>query len=149
MEPTDGITIALGATTTGFIIKEVIAWLRARSQKTEVANDPLNVNKLDKYVTRGEFNKAMERNEADHKRITDEAAADHERMERENAADHERMERENSADHARIEHENGVAHENIFARLSRNDRDMGEIKGLLTGVANDLQLIKGKLFKTR
>lgn len=127
MEPTDGITIALGATTTGFIIKEVIAWLRARSQKTEVANDPLNVNKLDKYVTRGEFNKAMERNEADHKRITDEAAADHERMERENSS----------------------AHENIFNRLTRNDRDMGEIKGLLTGVANDLQLIKGKLFKTR
>ena len=127
MEPTDGITIALGATTTGFVIKEVIAWLRARSQKTEVANDPLNVNKLDKYVTRGEFNKAMERNEADHKRITDEAAADHERMERENSS----------------------AHENIFNRLTRNDRDMGEIKGLLTGVANDLQLIKGKLFKTR
>ena len=104
----------------------VKAWA-ARNGKTEVANDPLNVNKLDKYVTRGEFNKAMERNEADHKRITDEAAADHERMERENAA----------------------AHENIFGRLSRNDRDMGEIKGLLTGVANDLQLIKGKLFKTR
>ena len=104
----------------------VKAWA-ARNGKTEVANDPLNVNKLDKYVTRGEFNKAMERNEADHKRITDEAAADHERMERENSA----------------------AHENIFNRLSRNDRDMGEIKGLLTGVANDLQLIKGKLFKTR
>ena len=103
------------------------SYFAARNQKTEVANDPLNVNKLDKYVTRGEFNKAMERNEADHKRMTDEAAADHERMERENAA----------------------AHENIFGRLSRNDRDMGEIKGLLTGVANDLQLIKGKLFKTR
>ena len=103
------------------------SYFAARNQKTEVANDPLNVNKLDKYVTRGEFNKAMERNEADHKRITDEAAADHERMER----------------------ENNSAHENIFARLSRNDRDMGEIKGLLTGVANDLQLIKGKLFKTR
>lgn len=103
------------------------SYFAARNQKTEVANDPLNVNKLDKYVTRGEFNKAMERNEADHKRITDEAAADHERMERENSA----------------------AHENIFNRLTRNDRDMGEIKGLLTGVANDLQLIKGKLFKTR
>ena len=138
MEPTDGITIALGATTTGFVIKEVIAWLRARSQKTEVSNDPLNVNKLDKYVTRGEFNKAMERNEADHKRITDEAAADHERMERENSADHERMERENSFDH-----------ENIFARLSRNDREYGEIKGLLTGLANDMQLIKAKLYETR
>ncbi len=104
----------------------VKAWA-ARNGKTEVANDPLNVNKLDKYVTRGEFNKALERNDADHKRITDEAAADHERMERENNA----------------------AHENIFMRLTRNDRDMGEIKGLLTGVANDLQLIKGKLFKTR
>jgi hypothetical protein len=103
------------------------SYFAARNQKTEVANDPLNVNKLDKYVTRGEFNKAMERNEADHKRITDEDAADHERMER----------------------ENNSAHENIFNRLTRNDRDMGEIKGLLTGVANDLQLIKGKLFKTR
>jgi hypothetical protein len=48
-----------------------------------------------------------------------------------------------------MERENSSAHENIFNRLTRNDRDMGEIKGLLTGVANDLQLIKGKLFKTR
>lgn len=103
------------------------SYFAARNQKTEVANDPLNVNKLDKYVTRGEFNKAMERNEADHKRITDEAAADHERMERENSS----------------------AHENIFARLSRNNREYGEIKGLLTGLANDMQLIKEKLFKTR
>lgn len=102
------------------------AWT-ARNQRTEIANDPLKVDKLDKFVTRGEFYKAMERNEADHKRITDEAAANHERMERENSS----------------------AHENIFARLSRNDREYGEIKGLLTGVANDLQLIKEKLFKTR
>ena len=91
------------------------AWA-ARNQRTEIANDPLKVDKLDKYVTRGEFNKALERN----------------------AADHERMARENSS-----------AHENIFARLSRNDRDMGEIKGLLTGLASDMQLIKEKLFKTR
>jgi hypothetical protein len=69
----------------------------------------------------------MERNEADHKRITEEAAADHERMERENSS----------------------AHENIFARLSRNDREYGEIKGLLTGLASDMQIIKEKLFKTR
>ena len=102
------------------------AWT-SRNQRTEIANDPLKVDKLDKYVTRGEFNKAMERNEADHKRITDEAAADHERMERENSS----------------------AHENIFARLTRNDREYGEIKGLLTGLANDMQLIKEKLFKTR
>ena len=130
MEMTDiiqgGGLILSGAAVTKLASIAVKAWA-ARNGKTEVANDPLNVNKLDKYVTRGEFNKALERNDADHKRITDEAAADHERMERENNA----------------------AHENIFNRLTRNDRDMGEIKGLLTGVANDLQLIKGKLFKTR
>lgn len=130
MEMTDiiqgGGLVLSGAAVTKLVSIAVKAWA-ARNGKTEVANDPLNVNKLDKYVTRGEFNKAMERNEADHKRITDEAAADHERMERENSS----------------------AHENIFARLSRNDREYGEIKGLLTGVANDLQLIKGKLFKTR
>jgi hypothetical protein len=130
MELTDiiqgGGLVLSGAALTKIVGIAIKAWT-ARNQKTEVANDPLNVNKLDKYVTRGEFNKAMERNEADHKRMTDEAVADHERMER----------------------ENNSAHENIFARLSRNDRDMGEIKGLLTGVANDLQLIKGKLFKTK
>ena len=80
------------------------AWT-SRNQRTEIANDPLKVDKLDKYVTRGEFKDAMERNAADH--------------------------------------------ENIFARLSRNDREYGEIKGLLTGLANDMQLIKEKLFKTR
>lgn len=130
MEMTDiiqgGGLVLSGAALTKIVSIAVKAWA-ARNGKTEVANDPLNVNKLDKYVTRGEFNKAMERNEADHKRITDEAAADHERMERENSS----------------------AHENIFNRLTRNDRDMGEIKGLLTGVANDLQLIKEKLFKAR
>ena len=126
MEMTDiiqgGGLVLSGAAVTKLASIAVKAWA-ARNGKTEVANDPLNVNKLDKYVTRGEFNKALERNDADHKRITNEAAADHERMERENNA----------------------AHENIFMRLTRNDRDMGEIKGLLTGVANDLQLIKGKL----
>ena len=121
-----GGLVLSGAALTKIVSIAVKAWA-ARNGKTEVANDPLNVNKLDKYVTRGEFNKAMERNEADHKRITDEAAADHERMER----------------------ENNSAHENIFARLSRNDREYGEIKGLLTGLANDMQLIKEKLFKTR
>lgn len=130
MEMTDiiqgGGLVLSGAAVTKLAGIAVKAWA-ARNGKTEVANDPLNVNKLDKYVTRGEFNKALERNDADHKRISDEAAADHERMERENNA----------------------AHENIFMRLTRNDRDMGEIKGLLTGVANDLQLIKGKMFKTR
>lgn len=113
---TDGITIALGATTAGFLVKEIAAYIRSRNQRTQVANDPLNVNKLDKYVTCDEFNKALERNEADHQRMHDDAER---------------------------------AHESIFARMNRSDRDMGEIKGLLTGMANDMQLIKGKLFKTR
>lgn len=130
MEMTDiiqgGGLVLSGAAVTKLVSIAVKAWA-ARNGKTEVANDPLNVNKLDKYVTRGEFNKAMERNEADHKRITDEAAADHERMERENSS----------------------AHENIFNRLTRNDREYGEIKGLLTGLANDMQFIKAKLYETR
>ena len=121
-----GGLVLSGAALTKIVSIAVKVWA-ARNGKTEVANDPLNVNKLDKYVTRGEFNKAMERNEADHKRMRDDAAADHERMERENSS----------------------AHENIFARLSRNDREYGEIKGLLTGLANDMQLIKAKLYKTR
>ena len=52
------------------------AWT-ARNQRTEIANDPLKVDKLDKYVTRGEFNKAIERNDAEHKRIEADNAAAH------------------------------------------------------------------------
>lgn len=102
------------------------AWA-ARNQRTEIANDPLKVDKLDKYVTRGEFNKAIERNDAEHKRI----------------------EADNAAAHKDIQDEAFRIRENIFSRLTRNDREMGEIKGLLKGLAEDMQLIKGKLFKTR
>ena len=102
------------------------AWT-ARNQRTEIANDPLKVDKLDKYVTRGEFNKAIERNDAEHKRI----------------------EADNAAAHKDIQEEAFRIRENIFSRLTRNDREMGEIKGLLKGLAEDMQLIKGKLFKTR
>ena len=69
MDGTDGITIALGATTTGLVVKELLAWLRSRSQKTEIAPTPLPVEKLDKYVTRGEFNKHVEDNARDHENI--------------------------------------------------------------------------------
>jgi DNA-binding transcriptional MerR regulator len=51
---TDGITIALGATTAGLLIKEIAAYIRSRNQRTQVANDPLNVRRLDKFVTVGE-----------------------------------------------------------------------------------------------
>jgi hypothetical protein len=41
----------------------------ARNGKTEVANDPLNIRKEDKFVTRGEFNRYCEDNARDHENI--------------------------------------------------------------------------------
>ena len=69
MEATDGITIALGATTTGLIVKELLGWLRSRNQRTEISPSPLPVDKLDKFVTRGEFNKHVEDNARDHENM--------------------------------------------------------------------------------
>lgn len=69
MDGTDGITIALGATTTGLVVKELLAWLRSRNQKTEISPTPLPVEKADKFVTRGEFNKHVEDNARDHESL--------------------------------------------------------------------------------
>ena len=69
MDTPDGITIALGATTTGFIVKELLGWLRSRNQRTEISPSPLPVDKLDKFVTRGEFNKHVEGNARDHENM--------------------------------------------------------------------------------
>lgn len=82
MDGTDGITIALGATTTGFIIKELIAWLRSRSQRTEIAPDPLNVKNEKKpvYVTVGEFNRRMDETNARVTRIESEIKANNDRV---------------------------------------------------------------------
>ena len=38
-------------------------------------------------------------------------------------------------------------HENIFNRLTSNDKSMGEIKGMLSGMREDLSFIKGNFFK--
>ena len=51
---TDGITIALGATTVGLLIRETYRYIIARNQRTQVANDPLNVRRVDKFVTEHE-----------------------------------------------------------------------------------------------
>ena len=45
--------------------------------------------------------------------------------------------------------DNARDHENLFGRMNRNDRDTSEIRGILTGMRDDLSAIKGKLFKTR
>ena len=69
MELQDGLSLTLGGTTLALVIKEIFAWLRARRQKTEIAPSPLPVEKLDKFVTRGEFNKHVEDNARDHENI--------------------------------------------------------------------------------
>ena len=94
----------------------LMAWLRLRHQKTTIEPMPLPVDKLDKFVTRGEFNKHVELNEAAHKAIVDDNARDH---------------------------------ESLFGRMSRNDRETSELKGILSGIREDLSAIKNKLFKIR
>ncbi|MBQ4384701.1 MAG: hypothetical protein II823_02110 [Kiritimatiellae bacterium] len=116
MNTPDGSTIVLGGTTLALLIKEGFAWLRSRSQKTEVKNNPLKVQLEKEFVSRSEFDQHV----ADSKRDLDAHIAD-------NAKDHE----------------------NLFGRLNRNDRETSEIKGLLTGMRDDLSAIKNKLFKTK
>ena len=45
MEVSDGLTLTLGGTTIGLLIKEFFAWRRSRNQKTEIAPDPLHVER--------------------------------------------------------------------------------------------------------
>lgn len=45
--------------------------------------------------------------------------------------------------------DNARDHENIFARLNRNDMLTSEINGKLTGIKEDLTLIKQKLFRSK
>ena len=69
MEMQDGLSLTLGGTTLALVAKEIFAWLRARRQKTEITPTPLPVDKLDKFVTRGEFNKHVDDNARDHENI--------------------------------------------------------------------------------
>ena len=45
------------------------AWFRSRNQKTEIAPDPLHVERSPKYVTVQEFNKHVEDNARDHENM--------------------------------------------------------------------------------
>ena len=71
MEVSDGLTLTLGGTTIGLIIKELLAWHRSRNQKTRVEPTPLPVTteKTPKYVTVQEFNKHVEDNARDHENM--------------------------------------------------------------------------------
>ena len=59
MEATDGLSITLGATTLGLVVKEFLAWFRSRNQKTEIGPSPLPVEETDKFITRGECKRLM------------------------------------------------------------------------------------------
>ena len=71
MEVSDGLTLTLGGTTLALVAKEIFAWLRSRNQKTEIAQDPLNVKgdinmrRDQKYVSTGEFNERMKKVDGD------------------------------------------------------------------------------------
>ena len=56
MEVSDGLTLTLGGTTIGLIVKELLAWHRSRNQKTSasIEPDPLHVEKTGPFVTCGE-----------------------------------------------------------------------------------------------
>lgn len=69
MEVSDGLSLTLGSTTIALLIKEFFAWRRSRSQKTEIAPDPLHIERSPKYVTVQEFNKHCEDNMRDHENI--------------------------------------------------------------------------------
>ena len=71
MEVSDGLTLTLGGTTIGLIIKELLAWHRSRNQKTRVEPTPLPVTteKTPKYVTVQEFNKHVADNQRDHENM--------------------------------------------------------------------------------
>ena len=71
MEVSDGLTLTLGGTTIGLIVKELLAWHRSRNQKTRVEPTPLPVTteKTPKYVTMQEFNKHVEDNARDHENV--------------------------------------------------------------------------------
>jgi len=100
--PDVGVAVSTGAV--GTIVGAVVAWWKAK-QPRKIEPDPLHIEKTDKFVTRGEFNKHVEANARDH--------------------------------------------ENLFGRMNRNDRETSELKGILSGIREDLSAIKNKLFKTR
>lgn len=80
MDAPDTSTIVLGGTTLTLLLKEGFAWLRSRNQKTEVSPDPLNVNKIDKFVTLDEFKRHVEQNAAEHKAMVDDRERNYEAL---------------------------------------------------------------------
>jgi len=57
----------------GGLVVKLLDWARAawaaRNQRTEITPTPLPVDRIDRYVTRGEFNKHVEDNARDHENV--------------------------------------------------------------------------------
>ena len=65
----DGINLAISGAAVTALAGLAGAWIKARYGRTKVEPDPLRVDKQDKYVTRGEFNKHVEDNARDHENL--------------------------------------------------------------------------------
>ena len=78
MEVSDGLSLTLGGTTIGLLIKEFFAWRRSRSQKTEITPDPLHVERTPRYVTVQEFNRHVEQNASEHKAMVEDRERNYE-----------------------------------------------------------------------
>lgn len=65
----EGATIVLGGATAALLLKELFAWLRSRNQRTEIAPQPLEVKGAPKYVTKDEFEKHVQLNDAAHENM--------------------------------------------------------------------------------
>lgn len=65
----DAVSITLGATTVGLLVKEALSFARARMQKTRIEPQPLEVKGAPQFVTKEEFEKHTAANARDHENL--------------------------------------------------------------------------------
>lgn len=65
----DAVSITLGATTVGLLVKEALSFARARMQKTRIEPQPLEVKGVPQFVTKEEFEKHAAANARDHENL--------------------------------------------------------------------------------
>ena len=65
----DAISITLGATTVGLLIKEALSFAKARLQKTRIEPQPLSVQAAPEFVTKKDFERHVADNAREHENI--------------------------------------------------------------------------------
>lgn len=65
----DAISITLGATTVGLLIKEALSFAKARMQKTRIEPQPLAVQAAPEFVTKKDFERHVADNAREHENI--------------------------------------------------------------------------------